>query len=556
MYNYAQDVGERICKDATEAIANRSAYSGHCDEISRLILPSYKNTWYPGNYNTPGQKNTEEQIDSTAQLALSRFAAILDSLLTPRNSQWHTLEASDPNLQKLRSVRLWFEDTTRRLFRLRYAPTANFASQINVTWTQLGAFGNGPMFVDRYLGIDGTVGFRYKALPMGEIYLYENHQGAIDGFLRIFQMTARQAAQQFERYGQLPQQIIQMNVPGKCETKFTFYHRVQPRSDYDPRRIDAKGKIFASYYVSETGKTLVSEGGYRSFPMPCARYDQEPGTPYARGPAMMILPATKTLMAEKKIVLKTGHRISDPILLTHDDGLVPNMKPGSVNPGGVNKDGKLLIQPLPMGDPRIGKELMDDERAIINDAFLVNLFQVLLNDPKVLTATQVVEMANQKGILLAPTVGRQTSEQQGPQIARELELGLDMGLFDPMPPELAEAQGDYQVVYTSPMARIARSEENGGFMRSLETTLNVINITQDPAPLDLYNLDVALPEMSRNNGVPERWMNSEDAIAQKRNQRAQQQQAQQDIQAAPAAAAMLKAQAAIGARTLQGSKKR
>jgi len=39
----------------------------------------------------PGMKKTEKQIDSKAALALSRFGAIMDSLLTPRNSKWHGL---------------------------------------------------------------------------------------------------------------------------------------------------------------------------------------------------------------------------------------------------------------------------------------------------------------------------------------------------------------------------------------------------------------------------------------------------------------------------------
>jgi len=263
---------------------------------------------------------------------------------------------------------------------------------------------------------------------------------------------------------------------------------------------------------------------------------------------MMVLGATKTLNMEKRIVLKVGHRTADPILLTHDDGLVPNLKPGSTNPGGVNKDGKPLIHALKFGDHRIGKELMDDERAVINDAFLVNLFQVLLNDPKVMTATQVVEMANQKGILLAPTVGRQQSEYQGPLITRELDVSMDLGLLAPMPPELIEAQGDYQVIYTSPMARIARSEENAGFMRSVETTLGIVNITQDPSPLDIYDFDTALPEMAQNNAVPERWMRSTEDIVQIRTQRAEKQQAEMDIQAGPSAAAMIKAKAAAGGK--------
>ena len=40
-------------------------------------------------------KKTQQQVDATGMLALHRFAAIADSLLTPANSQWHGIEAND-----------------------------------------------------------------------------------------------------------------------------------------------------------------------------------------------------------------------------------------------------------------------------------------------------------------------------------------------------------------------------------------------------------------------------------------------------------------------------
>ena len=41
--------------------------------------------------------------------------------------------------------------------------------------------------------------------------------------------------------------------------------------------------------------------------------------------------------------------------------------------------------------------------------------------PPQMTATEVIERTNEKGILLAPTIGRQQSEYLGPMIERELD---------------------------------------------------------------------------------------------------------------------------------------
>jgi hypothetical protein len=271
---------EESLREFTWAQNNRSTFDSHWEEVARHVQPSFKNTFHTPSFKTPGEKNTQEQIDSTAALALSRFAAIMDSMLTPRNSIWHTLEASDPNLNKSRAVRLWFEDTGRRLFRARYAPTANFSAQNQAVWMSLGSFGNGPMFVDRYHGLDGTVGLRYRALPLGEVYLKENHQGQVDEFIRYFRMTARNAQKLWP--GKLPPQITE-KLEKHPNTEFQFIHRVYPNADRDPRRMDYGGKKWKSCYISIEGKALIDEGGYNTFPLPCARDEQAPGEMYGRG---------------------------------------------------------------------------------------------------------------------------------------------------------------------------------------------------------------------------------------------------------------------------------
>ncbi|MFI5269171.1 MAG: hypothetical protein ACHQ7M_17490, partial [Chloroflexota bacterium] len=75
----------------------------------------------------------------------------------------------------------------------------------------------------------------------------------------------------------------------------------------------------------------------------------------------------------------------------------------------------------------------------------------------------------------------------------------------------------------------------------LQTATEVVNVTQDPSLLDVFEFDVALPEIADIQGTPITWMATDQSIAQKRNARAQAQQRQEAIQAAPAQAAMLKA---------------
>jgi len=526
---------------------SRATFANQWEEAAELILPTSRNTFYYQNYNTPGQKKTQQQVDGTGALALHRFCAIADSLVTPRNQFWHKLEADNPYVMKDRATRLWFERVNKALFKLRYAPNANFAGQNYNNWQSLGAFGNATMFIDQFDGRNhhGARGLRYKGVPLGETFYGENHQGQVDRMIRWFRLTAYQAVQKWGIEA-LPANL-HAALYQNSQWQYNFLHCVKPRDeDYDPERLDARGLPFSSHYVSIEGQCLMrAEGGYRIFPYAVRRYDQTPGEVYGRGPAQIVLPALKTLNSEKRTFLKQGHRAADPVLLTADDGIMTwDLAPGAKNPGGVNSDGRPLVHTLPTGNIQISKEMMADERGLIDDTFLVSLFKVLTENPN-MTATQVIELVNEKGMLVAPTLGRQHDEYVGMMVPREIDLAMMQGLLEPMPPRLREAGGEYNVVDNSPLAKAARAGEAAGFMRSVETSREIVNITQDPSYLDPYDFDTATPEIAEINGVPESWMASPDQIAQKRQLRARAQARQEQIQAAPAAAALAKAQAAV-----------
>lgn len=542
--NLESPAASDVIRDYERASSTRGTWENHWVEIAERILPgwadSFRSNHNQNNVYNKGEKGTEKIFDSTASVALGRFAAILDSLLTPRNQTWHRLTADDEVLNRNRNVRLWFDEVTRILFKYRYSPDANFSAQNQISYQSLGAFGSQALFIDP---LDrGGPGLRYKACHLGGVYFFENHQGLIDKVIRHFTLTARQALQKWGEDA-LPEVIVKQvkdNIDPQKE--YRFIHCVKPREEYDPQRRDAKGKPFASLYVSIEGKVLLSEGGYNTFPYAASRYEQAPGEIYGRSPAMGVLPAIKTLNEEKKTVLKQGHRVVDPVLLAHDDGVVDtfSMVPGHVNYGGVSDEGRPLVQPLPTGNPMVGKELMDDERIVINDAFLVTLFQILVETPT-MTATEVIERTREKGILIAPTVGRQQSEYLGMMIPRELDVLAQQGLLPPPPRMLVEAGNQYSIEYDSPLSRMQKAEEASGLMRSIEHTLNIVNVTQDPSPLDWFNFDESTPAVADIHGVPTKWMNTLEAVRAIREGRAEAMERQQAAQEAPGEAALIKA---------------
>jgi hypothetical protein len=540
--NSNDELAGELIKEFGYMASLRGNWETHWTEIAQRIYPMHANLFTSGgNVQAQGEKRNFEIYDSTGIISLQRFGAILDSLLTPRNTFWHQLRADDDTLMRDKATRLWFEDTNNKLFEQRYNATANFASQNQLQYKSLGAYGTGALFIDDLSG--APTGLRYRNIHLGEVFLGENHQGIVDRVCRRFLLTARQAVQMFKE--RCPEDICEV-AKKFPERQFQFLHWVRPNDNVEVFRKDYKGMPWSSIYVAVLSRQIVAEGGYKTFPYAISRYEQSPNESYGRSPAMDVLPSIKTLNEQKKTMLKQGHRVVDPVLLAHDDGVIDafNMEPGSLNPGGVSKDGRLLVQPLPVGNVQAGKEFMDDECNLIKDTFLVSIFQILTENPE-MTATEVMERTREKGILLAPTIGRQQSEYLGPLIDREIDILARQGIIQPMPKMLKQAKGKYKIVYDSPITRTQKAERVSGALRTIEAFSQYAQMTNDPSLLDTINMKVAGPQIADAYGVPPSWLNTPEEVDRIRGERAKQAQMQTAIQAAPAAAGVMKAQAAI-----------
>lgn len=511
--------------------ADRSIFEQHWREIAERILP--RGDHFRVN-RQPGDKHTEKVFDATGNLALDRFAAAMESMLTPRTQRWHKLSIQDEKLNNDPAVRAYLDEVTQRLFNARYAPNANFASQANEVYISLGAFGTGGMFIDESVGR----GLRYRSIHLSELFVQENHQGVIDTVHRKFNFTARQAVQAFgiDRVSER----IKTAYEKQPEQTFEFLHCVKPNEEIKPSRRDYRGMEFASYYISVADRDIVQEGGYRAMPYAVGRYVTGPKEIYGRSPAMTVLPDIKMVNEMSKTVIRAAHKIIDPPLLLQEDGALQafDLRPGALNYGGVNDQGQQVVHALQTGARvDIGLDMMEQRRKVINDAFLVTLFQILVDAPQ-MTATEAMLRAQEKGALLAPTMGRQQSEFLGPLIAREIEILAKAGQLPPMPDALLEAGGEVEIEYVSPLNRAQRAEEGVAIMRTLEAVTPLAQF--DPNVLSVFDPMAIARELADINGVPQKVLRTEEQIEAMEAQKAQAAQAAALMQAAPIASGVVK----------------
>lgn len=515
----------------------RSQWDAHWQEVAEACL-NRQDDFYNKNQQG-GEKRSQKKFDDTATLALDKFAAAMESILTPRASKWHGLKSGNPEVDDNQEAEIWFDKVTDFLFQQRYSPRANYASQQHETYISLGAFGTGVLIVE-----DSMKGIRYKSSHISEHYYCENMHGVVDTNYRKFKLTAKQASEKFGE-DNLPA-AIQKALEKEPHRKFEFIHCVKPQDEskiINPR--NGMPFAFESYYVSIEGQKLLSEGGFVSFPYIISRYVTSPSEVYGRSPAMSALAEIKMLNSMRKTDLRARHMAVDPPILAANEQSIRRMKmqPAHINFGTLDQNGNPLVRPYQNGARiDLSNDAIMQSREFINDTFLVTLFQILVDSPA-MTATEVLQRAQEKGALLSPTMGRQQSEGQGRMIEREMSILEGYGLFEDgnvlaMPDIIKELDGQYFVEYTSPLSRMQKTEEALGTQRVVESALPFVQL--DPTIMDNFNLDQYIDIIADSQGAPARLFRSEDEKAAIRKTRQEQEMAAMMTQAAPQVAGAVK----------------
>ena len=514
---------KRIVERQTKLAQRRLTWETHWEEIARYVLPE-KNDFFENK--AKGSKRRDDIYDATAPTALLRYTSTLDSLLTPRNSRWHGVASTNPELNRIHSVNAYFDAVEDAVFTARYSPGANFTSQMGESYTQYGAWGVSPLYLEDRVG----KGIGYKSIFLGECYIDEDRFGTIDTMYRKFKLTASKAMKTFGE--ELPD-IIQKAAKEDPMEEFEFIHCVEPNENHNPGRPGPKFMKFKSAYVSVEECKLLQEGGFKTWPFPTARDMRSPNEIYSRSACMRVLPTIKMLNAKKKVDIRASHYAIDPPLLIPDDGILTSvdMTPGGFVVGGMDKTGRRMVEPLHTG-ARIdmSEAKMELERNAIKDELLVTIFQMIVDTPT-MTATEVLERSKEKAGLLTPILGRIQSEQLGPMIERELQILSDNGMLPEMPPELVEAEGEYEIVYTGPLTRAQKSEEAFGTVQTVQMALETA--AYDPTILDNIDMDEYLHIVGEANSTPQRLFKDPETVELIRQQRQEAEAMQQMADAAP-----------------------
>lgn len=488
---------------------------------------------------SPGEKKTQRLFDSTPLSALDKFESAMLSWLIPRHLRWHGLRASDDSLMRDPSVREFFEQVTKLLFRIRENPKARFYGQMGENMRSLGAYGNGCIFLD---GAPEGKGLRYRHVSIGKTWIETDYNGVVDTIYHEYELTAKAASQKWPHA--VPERARQRLEADKPFEKNTYLHVVHPNENHDPDSVETDKMAFLAYDIAcdedafipnEQGKMA---SGFHENPYIWSRFTKNPDEMYGRGPAMLALPDMETLQSMEKTFLRSGHKVADPPLLVAHDGRLGRgqrkirLTPGGLNYGGVDEAGRPKIVPLQTG-ARLDITLEMKERKIdqIFDLFFVKLFDILERDRVEMTATEVIERSREKGQLIAPVVGRQQTELLHPMIEREIGILTRQGLLPDLPEALVEANGEYEIEYDTLATRFQQADEISAYQRLLAVFQPQAEL--DPAILQVLKAEDAMRAFGEDSGIRAALFRSSDEMDAIRAEQAEAAQQQAMAEQAP-----------------------
>lgn len=516
---------DEIIKIQSELESDRLTWETHWQELQDFILPRRAPVI---GFRQPGDRDDQVALfDSTGQVSNELLAGALQGLLTSPNTQWFELTTGDPELDDDDDIRVWLQDSSRRM--LNVLNNSNFQTEIHEVYMDLTSIGTAPMSMEE----DDITLIRFRARPIKEVFIRENHLGIVDELHRKFEMKARDIVAEFIPPGEDPtearlgKRIMQSLADiKKMEKKHTIIHAVYPRDIPNPDQLNKK---FVSQFIVKSDKKELSIGGFNEFPFVVPRWSKSAGEMYGRSPGMTALPEIKMINEMERTQIEAAQKTVDPPIAVQDDGV---LSPIDLTPGGLTfiRPGSEFPKPI-LNNVRLdlGEKMLEQRRQRIREAFFVD--QLQLGAGPQMTATEVLQRTEEKMRLLGPLLGRQQAELLRPLIDRLFEIMLRRGKLRPIPVKLRRREGfKLDVQYSSMIARTQRNTETQSILRAVEAATPFIQA--DPSGFDNIDIDKTVRGIWRLFNAPQEMLRSEADRDSIRRERAKAQAAQQQAEQA------------------------
>lgn len=526
----AETLKEQLQKQQAQLTTDRSSFESHWRELSDFINPR-GSRFLVTDVNRDDRRNTKI-IDPTATLAARTLSSGMMSGITSPARPWFKLATPDPDMMDYGPVKMWLEVVQRRMNEV--FNKSNLYQSLPLLYASLGNYSTGAMAV---LDDDSDV-IRTMMFPIGSYYMANSPRGSVDTCFRKFSMTVRQLVMEFGM-SNVSTSVKSLWENGTYESWIEVIHAVYPNIDRDTAKLNSKNKPVKSVYYEVGGDNdkVLRESGFDEFPIMAPRWEVNGEDVYGSScPGMIALGQVKALQLEQKRKSQLIDKATNPPMVGPSS--LKNQRV-SLLPGDVTyidvMNGQDGLKPAYLVNPNTADLLADiqDTRQTINSAYFVDLFMMLQNiNTRSMPVEAVIEMKEEKLLMLGPVLERLNDECLNPLIDRAFSIMARKNLLPP-PPDVLQGM-PLRIEYISVMAQAQKSIG----LSSLSSTVGFIGqlAQAKPEALDKLDVDQAIDAFAEMSGVSPTVIVPQEQVEQVRQERARQQQQQQAMAMGMAAA--------------------
>lgn len=454
----------------------------------------------------PDKRNTK-LVDSTGLLAVRTLSSGMQSGLTSPARPWFRLSLQMEDYAQAAEAKAWLHATQEAM--IGVFAQSNLYDQIHALYHELAVFGTSCMIVEE----DPVKVLRCRTLSAGEYYLDQDASGRADTLYRRLSLTARQIV---ESWPQSAPERLRLPARSEVPQKFEILHVIEPNPEHRPGSDHAAHRPFISIYLLAGGENeILDENGYYEFPALCPRWDIQSGEVYGHSPAMDALADCRMLQRMRRDGLEAlAREVRPPLNIPGGlgaGGVLPDITPGALNFISPLSQGQEAITPL----YRVNSNLQALEGTVagyqrqIKELFFYDLFLMLSEAPRQMTATEVSERNGEKMLILGPVLDRLRSELFQPLVERAFKIMRRGGFLPPLPPILLGQE--LKIEFISILAQAQKSAGVGAVRQVVDFVAQ--SSALDPEVLDKLDLDEAVDQVAEMSGVPPLLIRSDEAVA-------------------------------------------
>lgn len=504
----------------------RSRYEPLWRDLSQYINP-YRGRFQEEKGTRHGVRRDHKLLDAYPMRSVGRCSAGLHSGLSSPTQKWFKIGLKDKDLGEFHTVKLWLSQVEDVMYGI-HANNNTYAMLDNL-YAEMPQFGTGAAMM--YLDYDSAI--KHKTYVCGEYAAGTDGFGKVVSFARKMEYNAEQLIRQFGMDA-VSEGVRTAYKNDDISQTFTVYMLIEKNMNYDPYRLELGNFPWKAYYWEEgQNDKFMHLAGHREQPFIVARWLQLSDEIYGIGAGHTVLGDCMQLQKLTQAKLRQVDNDVDPAMIYPASFKRLDTRPGAKNP--VPDGTQMQAYPIvPPGAKRYEGVMgsINECKQAIREGFFEDLMLMLTQNegnPQ-MTAREIVERHTEKLMILGPILEQFDTEVLKPLTMRTFGVGLRHNLFPPMPEEINPE--DLEVEFTSLLAQAQKEVAQPGIDKTLAFAGNIAGL--NPEALDNIDFDQALRITADTMGAPEKMLRSEDDVAKIRQQRAEAQAQQAEMQQAAA----------------------